>query len=80
MHKPYFHIKKTAKHPDEPLTLENKQFIQKMIKQSYGEGLQTYIKPNGSDSPLKEDLRPWARGVWDEFGAKTRRIGLLGDP
>ena len=51
-----------------------------MIKQSYGEGLQTYIKPNGNDSVLKEDLRPWTRGVWDEYGAKTRRIGLLGDP
>ena len=51
-----------------------------MIKQSYGEGLQTYIKPNENDSVLKEDLRPWTRGVWDEYDAKTRRIGLLGDP
>ena len=79
VHSPFFHLKKTAKHPDEPLTRDNKHFIQDMIKQSYGEGLQTYVRPDGqSNSPLRENLQPWKRGEWEEQGIKTRRIGLLG--
>lgn len=79
VHKPFFHVKKTAKHQDEPLTLENKQFVQEMIKQSYGQGVQTYIRPSeDNNSPLKDELKPWSRGTWEEFGVKTRRIGILG--
>merc|ERR1712018_393341 len=45
-HKPYFHIKKTAKHPDEPLTYDNKSFIQDMIKKTHGSNpLDSYVRP-----------------------------------
>ena len=79
VHKQFFHVKKTAKHQDEPLTLENKQFVQEMIKQSYGQGVQTYVRPSeDNNSPLKDELKPWSRGTWEELGIKTRRIGILG--
>lgn len=74
-HKPFFHAKKTGKHPDEPITVENKSFIQEMIKQNYGDSpLATYVKVDSeSGSLLRPELQPWARGVWEE--GKTKRMG-----
>ena len=84
VHKPFFHVKKTNKHPDEPLTIENKAFVQDMIRQIYAtDPLQSYVRPSTevveeeNDSPLKPELRPWPRGQWSELGASTRRTGLL---
>merc|ERR1719436_1287227 len=82
-HKPYFHIKKTAKQPDDPLTYENKSFIQEMIKKSYAANpLDSYIRPETKDSEssgslLRPEFQPWHRGGWDEFGERTKRSGLL---
>ena len=82
-HKPFFHIKKTAKHPDEPISYENKSFIQDMIEKRYSiDPLGTYVRPEGHDSnisgsPLRPDLQPWPRQGWDEYGTKSKRCGLL---
>ena len=86
VHKQFFHVKKTNKHPDEPLTVENKAFVQDMIRQTYNDPLKSYIRPlvveeneeaADNDSLLKPELRPWPRGQWTELGASTRRTGLL---
>ena len=82
-HKPFFHIKKTAKQADEPLTIENRSFVKEMIKLSYAQDpLGSYVRPleeagneNENGSLLRPELRPWPRGGWDE---STKRIGLLG--
>ena len=85
-HKPFFLIKKTNKHPDEPLTYDNKSFVQDMIKKTYGANpLDTYVRPeiqseesgNVTGSLLRPELQPWHRGGWDEFGLETKRVGLL---
>jgi len=81
-HKPFFHIKKTAKHPDEPLTYDNKSFVQDMIKKTYGSNpLDSYVRPEiqsaESGSLLRPELQPWHRGGWDEYGARTKRTGIL---
>ncbi len=84
VHKPFFHIKKTAKHADEPLTGANARFVQQMVKQSYGTSiLDTYVRPDSEEnseegSPLRPELRPWPRGSWDEQGVFTTRVGLIG--
>ena len=71
-HKPFFHIKKTAKHPDEPLTYENKSFVEEMIKKSYASNkLDCYVRPESaatepgmiSGSLLRPELQPWHRGM-----------------
>jgi len=85
-HKPFFLIKKTNKHPDEPLTYDNKSFVQDMIKKTYGANpLDTYVRPeiqseesgDVTGSLLRPELQPWHRGGWDEFGVETKRVGLL---
>jgi len=81
-HKPFFHIKKTAKQADEPLTYENKSFIQEMINKTYAANpLDSYIRPESKDSEsgslLRPEFQPWHRGGWDEFGERTKRSGLL---
>ncbi len=78
-HKPFFLIKKTAKHPDEPITSENQSFVQKMIRQTYAEdSLGTYVTIDSENgSLLRPELQPWPRHSWDEYGEKTKRIGLL---
>ena len=85
-HKPFYHIKKTAKHPDEPLTYENKSFVEDMIKKSYASNpLDSYVRPEIetsepgiiSGSLLRPELQPWQRGGWDEYSERTKRTGLL---
>ena len=81
-HKPFFHIKKTAKQADEPLTYENKSFIQEMINKTYAANpLDSYVRPESKDSEsgslLRPEFQPWHRGGWDEFGERTKRSGLL---
>lgn len=78
-HKPYFHIKKTAKQPNEPITKANQSFIQAMINSNYGvDPVATYIKPDSeSGSLLRPELQPWPRMAWDDLGEKTKRCGIL---
>jgi len=83
-HKPFYLPKKTNKHPDEPLTIDNKSFVQDMIKKTYGANpLDSYVRPdiaNSGDSTgslLRPELQPWHRGGWDEYGENTKRVGLL---
>ncbi len=34
-HKPFFFTKKTAKHPDTPITLANKKFLEEVVQDTY---------------------------------------------
>jgi len=61
-HKPMWHIKKLNKAEDEPLSTENKTFLQDVIAAQYS-------------GPLKSELAPWNRGSWEPW---TRRCGVLG--
>lgn len=61
-HKPMWHIKKLNKATDEPMTKENKLFIQEVINEQYS-------------GPLKSELAPWSRGSWEPW---SRRCGVLG--
>jgi len=60
-HKAFWHSRKLNKALDEPITEENKQFIQEFIDRKYS-------------GPLKEEFSPWARGEWSE---RSRRPGVL---
>ena len=90
-HKPYYHVKKTAKSDQSPITASNRAFIEKVLKDTYNEEQfgerYAYVKPaknlnqdkiDNVESPLKKELEPWPRGRWDECGASTTRIGLIG--
>jgi len=61
-HKPMWHIKKLNKAEDEPVSKENKAFIQEFMGDKYS-------------GPLKAELAPWNRGAWEPW---TRRCGVLG--
>jgi len=60
-HKPFWQSRKLNKADDEPMTLENKQFIQEFIDRKYS-------------GPLKEEFSPWTKGEWKEG---SRRPGVL---
>jgi large subunit ribosomal protein L3 len=60
-HKPFWQSKKLNKAPDEPITDENKAFIQNFIDKKYS-------------GPLREEYTPWAKGEWKEG---SRRPGVL---
>lgn len=61
-HKPFWHIKKLNKAPDEPITDSNEAFIQEMINEQY-------------HGPLKPEFAPWPRGAWEPW---SRRCGVWG--
>jgi len=61
-HKPYWHIKKLNKAEDEPLTKENKEFLQEQLASQY-------------KGPLRRDLAPWTKGEWSPW---ARRCGVIG--
>eukprot|EP00092_Neocalanus_flemingeri_P001256 GFUD01001342.1.p1 GENE.GFUD01001342.1~~GFUD01001342.1.p1 ORF type:complete len:390 (-),score=83.74 GFUD01001342.1:11-1138(-) len=61
-HKPMWHIKKLNKAEDEPITGENRGFVQELLADKYS-------------GPLKAELAPWNRGSWEPW---TRRCGVLG--
>lgn len=70
-HKPFYHIKKTNKVPDEPLTPANLAFLREAVQRSFED-----TKPiSRVESPLKSDLSPWVKGEWKRG---TTRCGLLG--
>lgn len=79
-HKPMWHIKKLYKGTDEPMTKENKLFIQEVINEQYS-GLSMFKFLQRVDNiflrsgPLKSELAPWSRGSWEPW---TRRCGVLG--
>ena len=79
-HKAFWHIKKTAKHPDEPLTLHNRIFLEEMKQQAFVNTRVPEIHADEEEarqkSPLKNDLVPWASGEWTERG--TKRTALMG--
>lgn len=80
-HKPYFHTKKTAKHPDTPITFANKKFLEEVVNDTYSANpLRTIreVQESEDESLLKPELQPWPRGTWDEQGVKTTRVGLIG--
>jgi len=60
-HKPMWHIKKLNKAIDEPITKDNKLFIQEVMNDRYS-------------GPLKSELAPWGKGNWEPW---TRRCGVL---
>ena len=61
-HKPMWHIKKLNKAEDEPMSKDNKAFLQEYQADKYS-------------GPLKAELAPWNRGAWEMW---TRRCGVLG--
>ncbi|XP_023336994.1 39S ribosomal protein L3, mitochondrial [Eurytemora carolleeae] len=60
-HKPFWQSRKLNKATDEPISAENKMFIQNYIDKKYA-------------GPLREEFTPWAKGSWKEG---TRRPGVL---
>jgi len=63
-HKPFWHIKKLNKAVDEPVTGDNKEFLQDLIQETY-------------KGPLKKELAPFSNsiGPWRPW---SRRCGVLG--
>jgi len=61
-HKPMWHIKKLNKADDEPMSKENRGFMQEVLADKYS-------------GPLRAELAPWNRGTWEPW---TRRCGVLG--
>ena len=35
------------------------------------------LEEKEEESPLKDELKPWQRGTWEQCGTKTTRIGLI---
>ena len=90
-HKPYYHAKKTSKSEQSPLTASNRAFLDKILQDTYqdeqlGERY-AYVAPPSNpnerprenrNSPLKVEHKPWSRGLWEECGVATTRVGLIG--
>ena len=36
------------------------------------------VEESDDESPLREELKPWPRGTWDQLGTRTTRVGLIG--
>jgi len=60
-HKAFWHVKKLSKAPDEPVTSENREFLQDLLKEQY-------------QGPLKKELAPFSPGEWSMW---SRRCGVL---
>ncbi len=78
-HKSFWHIKKTNKALDDPITSANRDFLEQCKVDAY---VDTRVDVGGGDggdgdSPLRADLTPWPRGEWlpDE---RFTRCGLIG--
>jgi len=77
-HKAFWHIKKTAKQEDDPVTPDNRDFIQQMIRANFVDKMPLELaeQKRSGESKLKEDLQPWPRGQWP--GPWCTRSGLIG--
>jgi len=60
-HKAFWHVKKLNKAEDEPVTGENKEFLQALLTEQY-------------QGPLKKELAPYSPGEWTMW---SRRCGVL---
>merc|ERR1719384_278501 len=60
-HKAFWHIKKLNKADDEPVSKENKEFLQALLTEQY-------------EGPLKKELAPFSSGEWTMW---SRRCGVL---
>lgn len=82
-HKAFWHMKKTAKASDEPLTAKNRDFVARVIESEYKSGrdvlddLASAHAQASPSSPLKAEFAPWTRGQWNGEGPNTRS-GLIG--
>ena len=79
-HKPFWHIKKTAKQADDPMTMSNVDFLQE-YKINYFANTRPKTPTMdlvSSSSPLREEIQPWKVGTWQQEGQNTRRCGLIG--
>ena len=61
-HKAFWHVKKLNKAADEPLTGDNKEFLQELLVEQYS-------------GPLKAEVAPYTPGIWRPW---SRRCGVLG--
>lgn len=85
-HAPFYFTKKTAKHPDEPLTAANRAFVQEVLKDTFRTDAfgdrYAYVRPQEAategEPVLKDGLEPWPRGQWNDEGQNTTRVGLIG--
>jgi len=88
-HKPFYHVKKTNKAIDEPLTAANRAFVQEATKDAYvpdfDDGRYAYKRleedsevTSGpvASSLLKGNLKPWPRGSYGDL-ANVTRSGVL---
>jgi len=80
-HKPFWRPAMTYRADDDPITWENRQFIEQVKRDSYvntrltdDEGV---ANGNGGESPLRADLAPWPWGEWQE-GELNIRTGVIG--
>merc|ERR1711973_747462 len=84
-HKPFYHVKKTNKAIDEPLTAANRAFVQEAMKDAYvpdfDDGRYAYKRleedsevTSGpvASSLLKGNLKPWPRGSYGDLTNVTR--------